>query len=186
MQIGPSTILVIRTDSIELIAVDLPPQDRCDMYKSIEMNARQTANGPIRILYSDMTHLSSIPASSTDLVWMGQAIEHISEADSFRVYREVRRILRADGHFCLDTPNRNLTEIHTTGWIHPEHKIEYRREHLERNLKKAGFRIEHELGLCEMLQTWRSKSFDYKDFFLGGALSSNLAGSYIQYYHCRV
>src|ERR1700733_8584868 len=117
---------------------------------------------------------------------MGPAIEHISEADSFAVYREVKRILRPNGHFCLDTPNRNLTEIHTTGWIHPEHQVEYKPEHLRRNLIEAGFQIDLELGLCEMLGTWRTKIFDYADFFMGGALSSTVDGSYIQYYDCRV
>jgi SAM-dependent methyltransferase len=170
----------------ELLAVDLPAEDRCAMYGGIKMNARETPNGPIRLLYADMTDLSAISTASSDLVWMGQAIEHISELDSFRLYREVKRILRPGGHFCLDTPNRNLTEIHTAGWIHPEHKVEYRPEHLRRNLVEAGFRIESELGLCEMIRTWQSKSFDYTDFLLGGGLSSNVAGSYIQYYHCRV
>jgi SAM-dependent methyltransferase len=167
----------------ELIVVDLPPEDRCDMYKGIKMDARETPHGPIRILYTNMTDLSQIANGSVDLVWMGEAIEHISEADSFAVYREIKRILRPDGHFCLDTPNRNLTEIHTTGWIHPEHHIEYKPEHLKRNLLEAGFKIQTELGLCEMIRTWATKTFDYADFFLGGALSGNVAASYIQYYH---
>src|SRR5262249_14505347 len=110
----------------ELIAVDLPPQDRCEMYRGLKMENRKTEKGSINVLYTNVTDLSAIPSSSTDLVWMGQTIEHISEEDSFIVYREVRRILKLGGHFCLDTPNRNLTEIHTTGWIHPEHKIEYK------------------------------------------------------------
>ena len=155
------------------------------MYRGIKMESRKTQKGPINVLYTTMTDLSHIPSSSTDLVWMGQAIEHISEQDSFLVYREVKRILRPKGHFCLDTPNRNLTQIHTSGWIHPEHKIEYKPEHLKHNLTSAGFHIEYELGLCEMVKTWRTKCFDYTDFFLGSGISANLSACYIQYYHCR-
>jgi len=170
----------------ELVVVDLPPSARCDMYRNLKLENRQTHNGPISVLYTNVTDLSGIPDASTSMVWMGQTIEHISEEDSFLVYDEVKRILRPGGHFCLDTPNRNLTEIHTAGWIHPEHQIEYRPEHLRRNLLSAGFRIELELGLCEMVRTWRTKSFDYTDFFLGGGISFNLPACYIQYYHCRV
>jgi SAM-dependent methyltransferase len=169
----------------QMIVVDLPPAERCEMYRDIKMESRHTSHGPIAILYSNVTDLSRIPDSSTDLVWMGQTIEHVSEQDSHVVYREVKRILRPGGHFCLDTPNRNLTEIHAPGWIHPEHQIEYRPEHLRRNLEDTGFRIELQLGLCEMVRTWQTKVFDYTDFFLGGGLSSNVAASYVQYYHCR-
>lgn len=169
----------------EMTLVDLPSDARCEMYRGIKMESRTVGHGRISTLFTDMADLSPIPSESTDLVWMGQAIEHISEEKSFRVYREVRRILKPGGHFCLDTPNRNLTEIHTTAWIHPEHKIEYKPEHLRNNLRQADFTIEEEWGLCEMPRTWRTKMFDYTDFFLGAGLSANVEGCYIQYYHCR-
>lgn len=170
----------------EMIVVDLPLEDRCEMYQGLKLESRKTDKGPISALYTRMTDLSSIRSASIDLVWMGQVIEHVSEADSFLVYAEVKRILRPGGHFCLDTPNRNLTEIHTTGWIHPEHKIEYKPEHLRGNLLRAGFTIELELGLCEMVRTWRSRIFDYTDFLTGGGISTNVTACYLQYYHCRV
>ena len=169
----------------EMIVIDLPPEDRCEMYQGMRLESRGTNQGPISTLYTNMTDLSPIRSASIDLVWMGQVIEHISEADSFLVYREVKRIVRSGGHFCLDTPNRNLTEIHTAGWIHPEHKIEYKPEHLRENLLRAGFAIELELGLCEMVRTWRSRVFDYSDFVTGAGISPNPAGCYLQYYHCR-
>jgi SAM-dependent methyltransferase len=169
----------------ELLIVDLPSEDRCEMYRGITLEDRVLDHGKISILYTNMTDLSAIPADSADLVWMGQAIEHISEDDSLKLYREVRRVLRSGGHFCLDTPNRNLTEIHTSGWIHPEHKIEYRPEHLKRNLMDAAFVIEEELGLCEMVRTWRTKVFHYEDFLTGSGISSNVEASYVQYYRCR-
>jgi ubiquinone/menaquinone biosynthesis C-methylase UbiE len=150
------------------------------------MESRRTRNGPISVLYTNMTDLSEIPDGSMDLVWMGQAIEHISEADSFLVYREVKRVLQPGGHFCLDTPNRNLTELQTTGWIHPEHQIEYKPEHLRSNLVSAGFGISLALGICEMSRSWRTGLFDYTDFYVGAAVSANLPACYIQYYDCSV
>ena len=170
----------------ELTIIDLPDQARCDLYKGLKLEARVLPFGRITVLYTNATDLSSIPGASVDMVWMGQVIEHVTEEESFQVYSEVKRILRHGGHFCLDTPNRNLTEIHTKGWIHPEHKIEYYPAHLRKNLSRAGFRIERELGVCEMLESWRTKTFAYSDFFLGGGISPHVDGCYIQYYDCTV
>jgi len=170
----------------ELIAVDLPNDERCEMYRGIKMENRVLSHGKISVLYSNMTDLSAIPSDSVDLVWMGQAVEHITEEESFAVYREVRRVLHPGAYFCLDTPNRNLTEVHTGGGlIHPEHKLEYRPAHLKANLTGAGFTIVEELGLCEMVRSWHSKSFEYTDFLTGSGINTNVEGSYIQYYCCQ-
>jgi 2-polyprenyl-3-methyl-5-hydroxy-6-metoxy-1,4-benzoquinol methylase len=172
-------------DFEELIVVDLPPQERCEMYQNLKLESRKTERGPISILYTNMTDLSAIGGESIDMVWMGQAIEHVSEDDSFKVYRECSRILRPGGWLCLDTPNRLITKIHTTGLIHPEHKIEYAPEHLERNLTSYGFTITDKWGLCEMPQTARTGTFHYSDFALGSGVTKNIQDSYIQYYACK-
>jgi predicted SAM-dependent methyltransferase len=117
---------------------------------------------------------------------LGQGIEHITEEHSFRVYAEVRRVLKPDGQFCLDTPNRLLTLLHTGGpLIHPEHRIEYTPQHLQKNLMSAGFKIERALGVCEMLLSTESGVFDYRDFVIGNNISRDVDGSYVQYYACR-
>jgi SAM-dependent methyltransferase len=169
-----------------ITVVDLPPQDRHSMYRDIAMKEKVTPNGPISILYTSMTDLRGISDHTVDMAWSGQSLEHITEGEADCLYGELRRILKNGGLFCLDTPNRNITEIHTTGWIHPEHKIEYHPEHLKRNLASAGFIIEQELGVCPMLQTWRTKTFHYSDFVIGGGLSSEVDSAYIQFYRCRL
>jgi predicted SAM-dependent methyltransferase len=171
-------------DFDELIVVDLPPQERCEMYRNLKLESRKTERGPISVLYTNMTDLSAINSSSIDLVWMGQAIEHVSEAEAAKVYQESHRILRSNGWLCLDTPNRLITRIHTPALIHPEHKIEYRPEHIQSNLTSAGFTIVDKWGLCEMPQTARTGTFHYEDFVLGSGISKNLEDSYIQYYGC--
>lgn len=165
--------------------IDLPPEDRCELYQHIALSERMTPNGPISVLHRSMTDLSDFEDSSIDLIWSGESIEHISEQDAQLVYEEARRVLRPDGWFCLDTPNRLLTEIHTEGFIHPEHKIEYYPEHLKRNLIEAGFLIAEERGICEMPKSFTTKNFDYRDFILGNWLSDNIDSSYIQYYRCK-
>ena len=165
--------------------VDLPPQDRCEEYQHISLNDRATPNGPISVLYRSMTDLSVFEDSAVDLVWSGQSIEHVSEADAQLVYKEAYRVLRPDGWFCLDTPNRLLTEIHTEGYIHPEHKIEYYPDHLKQNLIESGFAIVEERGVCEMLNTYKTRKFDYRDFVVGNPLSHHVDSCYIQYYRCK-
>lgn len=171
----------------ELVVVDLPPDDRHSIYQGLKLDDVTTPAGPIRTLLTNMTDLSAIPAGSVDLVWSGQSIEHITEDESRLVYAEVLRILRPGGHFCLDTPNRLMTSIHLKGsarWVHPDHKIEYEPEHLRRNLRAAGFEIVEALGLVEMIKTARRGFIDYRDFYAGAGINTNVDGSYLQYYRC--
>lgn len=170
----------------KLIAVDLPPADRMEPDRSSGVTAVETPNGRIEPLMSRMSDLSAIETESIDLVWSGQSIEHVTKEEAEKVYGEVQRILKPNGHFCLDTPNRLMTELHigTTEWIHPEHKIEYYPEHLQRNLRRAGFDIVDQVGVMEMINTRRQRRIDYRDFYVGCGLNTNLEGSYIQYYDC--
>ncbi len=170
-----------------LIVVDLPPDDRHDMYRDLKMADVQTPNGPISTLLTSMDDLRAIPSGSVDLVWSGQSMEHITEEQGRRVCSEVLRILRPGGQFCLDTPNGILTEIHLAGsapFIHPEHKIEYRPAHLQQVLRDGGFTIVEALGVCEMIRTKRQGSIDYRDFYASSGVNTNVDDSYIQYYRC--
>jgi predicted SAM-dependent methyltransferase len=103
--------------------------------------------------------------------------------------KEAYRVLKPGGYFCLDTPNRYLTEIHTKGldfpYIHPEHKIEYYPEQLMKKLKRAGFRIIVSKGIKEMPKTFKSGTIDYTDFVSGKPLSDSVNMSYMQYYKCQ-
>ena len=172
-----------------ITVVDLPSEDRCAMYSNIDLASRQTPNGPIHVWFGSMTDLSNFEDSSADMVWAGQSIEHITEEESKIVYDEVMRILKKNGFLCLDTPNRLITQIHTStvggGFIHPEHKIEYDPWFLRKNLKEAGFTIVEERGICEMPNTRKTKIFDYSDFILGNPLPYHVESAYIQFYKCQ-
>lgn len=95
-----------------MVIVDLPPEDRHATYRDIRFEASAGA-GEASIYYCDMTSLEPFPDSSFDLVWSGQSIEHVEPHAASRMCREALRILRPGGHFCLDTPNRGITAIHT-------------------------------------------------------------------------
>ncbi|WP_233224469.1 glycosyltransferase [Thiomonas sp. X19] len=170
----------------KLILIDLPPEQR-DFYREVVVDTDGNG-GEIVIQYSDMTELDDFPDESVDLIWSGQSIEHVSPEAGRRMCKSAFRVLRKDGAFCLDTPNRQLTEIHTRGigggFIHPEHCIEYRPEQLKQLLLDAGFVIKQSLGVCEMPNTLATGEFSYEDFLYGQKIVNDVSRGYIQYFHC--
>ena len=171
-----------------LTIVDLSPANRHEMYRELKLEDKQTANGPIDVLFTSFTDLSVIRGSSTDMVWMGAAIEHVNEEDGLRVFKEVRRVLRPGGNVCLDTNNRRISELHVQGqgWVHPEHQLEYSVAHLQNNLRESGFEIVDSWGVCEMSRTFETGQFDYTDFIFGCGLSRNVEACNLQYYRCEI
>jgi len=169
----------------ELVMVDLPPDARHEDYRDVEVTAPY---GHVIIHYGDMTSLNDFADGSFDMVWSGQSIEHVPLENAKRMCHEAFRVLAPGGHFCLDTPNRAVTRIHTANWhggfIHPEHHHEFEAKELRDILKSAGFRIAAEYGICEMPETVASGSFHYSDFVLGNPVSEHIEQSYVLFYHC--
>lgn len=169
-----------------LYIIELPPERR-QFYKEIVINT-ECELGEVMIRYSDMTNLAGIEDSSVDFVWSGQSIEHVSEDLGMCMCQEIFRVLRRRRSFCLDTPNRLITQIHTHsvggGFVHPEHLIEYYPQQLMTILKNTGFIIDKALGLCEMSRTLLTGEFHYSDFIFGRRFTNEINNGYIQYYHC--
>ena len=172
----------------KLHLIDLPPDSRCDMYKEVVIDPNSDGGGEVVITYGDMTQLDAFPDSSVDFVWSGQSIEHVPHDAGRRMCEAAYRVLKPGGSFCLDTPNRLITKIHTQeiggGFIHPEHCIEYEPAQLRKILEDVGFVVEKVLGICAMSATSQSGKFDYADFVLGDQITEKVEQSYIQYFHC--
>ena len=171
-----------------MVMVDLPPDARHEMYRDIVVKSPGDC-GEVIIHYGDMTRLEKFADASFDLVWSGQSIEHVDLDSGKRMVREARRVLHPGGHFCLDTPNRRVTKIHTRplhgGFIHPEHQHEYHAAELRELLVESGFEIADERGVCEMPRTLATGHFDYEDFVLGNVLTDDPQDGYILYFDCR-
>lgn len=171
-----------------MVMVDLPPDERHELYRSIEVVAPGNVTGVVTIQYCDMTNLHLFDDESFDLVWSGQSIEHVDLEAGRRMVREAWRVLAPGGHFCLDTPNRAMTRIHTRdiggGFIHPEHQHEYEATELRQELEAADFSIVEARGVCEMPSTCRTGHFAYEDFVLGNPISESTDDSYILYFAC--
>jgi SAM-dependent methyltransferase len=171
----------------KLTLIDLPPDQRHDYYKDIVIDSNCSL-GTVVVRYTDMTTLEGIADESVDFVWSGQSIEHVPLEGGERMCREAFRVLKKGGVFCLDTPNRWLTEIHTAtiggGFIHPEHYIEYYPEQLIQIIKKAGFIIKNSYGICQMPETISTGEFHYEDFIFGEPITDKVNDGYIQFLHC--
>lgn len=172
----------------EITIVDLPPEQRDPMYKDLVVKKTVTPNGKIGVHFGDMCNLDLADNDSIDLVWSGESIEHVDEAAGIQMIEEAFRVLRPGGSFCLDTPNRIITKLHTEwsggGFIHPEHKLEYYPEQLEAALTAAGFVIIEKKGVRHMPRTYSTGVFDYSDYVLGSPLSDDVNASYMMYFHC--
>ena len=109
---------------------------------AIQIGRRPTAE-QIRTVYTSMADLSVFENASVDLAWSGQSIEHVSQTDAMQTMREVHRVLKSGGFFCLDTPKWKLSRLLTrVGYLHPEHKLEYEPEQLVKMMQAVGFQVE--------------------------------------------
>lgn len=131
----------------ELVVVDLPPDDRHPLYRSDRFAGSQTDQGRVRYEYRSMADLSFAEDDSVDLVYSGQSIEHVTEADGDTVMEEVFRILRPGGTLALDTPNGAVCRLQDENFIDPDHKVEYSLPQLRDKITGAGFHILSERGL---------------------------------------
>ncbi len=170
-----------------MVMVDLAPGDRHAMYRDARFGPR---DGPEMIVHvGDMTRLDAFPSASFDLAWSGQSIEHVDRDAGARMCAEAFRVLKPGSHFCLDTPNRRFTSLHTQdiggGFIHPEHKHEYRAAELRELLLGNGFEIAEEHGICEMPMTRSSGRFHYEDFVLGNPIIDDPDAGYLMYFAAR-
>jgi SAM-dependent methyltransferase len=154
-------------DFEELVVVDLPPDDRHPLYRSERFLVADTERGRVSYEYRSMVDLSFLEDDSVDLVYSGQSIEHVSEAEGDVVLTHVRRILRPGGHLALDTPNGRVTRLQQDDFIDPDHEVEYTLSQLRTKLEAAGLDVVSERGL-----NWGGPAVD-EGRFDPGACSAN-------------
>ena len=173
----------------KLIVVDLPNESRDDQWKGSGPDAGviETPNGPVQHIAGSMTDSRVFEAGAfADMVWSGNAIEHITEDDADRFLQNVYDILKPDGLFCLDTPNRNVTRIQLPEqYTNPDHKIEYTHAQLSAKLKKHGFRIEQELGVLDCARFVERQAFLPAELPACPDFASNIENGYFLFYQCR-
>jgi len=165
----------------EIIIVDLPPTQRIWQANAEPFQSFVTTDGTsVRYLYRSMTDLAPIRDESVDLVWSGESIEHVTEAEADLVCQEAYRVLKPDGYFCLDTPNAALTRLQSPdAFIHPGHKKEYYVHELRMKLERWGFQIVEAKGICPMAQSLQRGVFDIGEIVSNIGLSDKPEESYM-------
>lgn len=150
----------------EIHVVDLPPTQRLDSSRGAE--TLQTFMTPdsvqVRYIYQSMADPLPFDNESIDLVWSGESIEHITEAEVDLVCQEVYRILKPGGCFCLDTPNASVARVLSPdALIHPEHKKEYHVHELVAKLEQQRFTIVETGGICPVPKSLQSGTYSHKE-----------------------
>lgn len=171
----------------EVTIVDLPPAKRMevDAYRyaaSERVDWMEVGCTRVRYLHTSMTDMSALAERSVDMVWAGQSIEHVTRAEADRVFVEAMRVLKPEGPFCLDTVNRALTRLeHPLGYMHREHKHEYRVPELVKSILEAGFDVKRVLGICPMPRSAQSGRFYPQEILDHAELSEHAETAYCFY-----
>ena len=124
-----------------LVVVDLPVDERDTIYQGGSTGEPVLSElGPVEFAFHSMVDLGRYDDGSFDLVYSGQSIEHVSEAEGDAVAREAFRVLAPGGWFCLDTPNGPLWRLRSDELMNHDHQIEYSAPELVGKLKASRLR----------------------------------------------
>lgn len=144
-----------------LLVVDLPAEERHEIYRGGSDGATvQSPLGPVDFAFHSMTELDRYEDGLFDLVYSGQSIEHVSEAEGAHVCREAFRVLAPGGWFCLDTPNGPAWRVQSEALMNPDHQIEYSSHQLRSMVEAAGFVVRECKGLNYMGEALARGEFD--------------------------
>ena len=170
----------------ELIVVDLPPDDRNELYKeTVSRTVTQTELGPVHFRYHSMSDLSHYAEDSFDLVYSGQSIEHVPVHEADRVLAGAARILRPGGHLALDTPNGRVCRVQQPGFIDPDHDHEYTHGEMTDKLHDAGFEILEAKGLNLAARSVAEGAFSVQEVATRRGLFAEIEDCYLLSYLCR-
>ena len=170
----------------KLSIIDLPIDQRHKLYQNnSEVRRVETHLGPVEYVYQSMTDLSPFADNSVDLVYSGQSIEHVTEAEGHQVIAEVLRILRPGGYFCLDTPNGRITRIQQDKFVDPDHKIEYTHQQLHAALASGGFEVCESKGLNYAGPIQKRSEFSPRLIAKHCGVFSAIEDCYLLAYVCR-
>jgi len=168
----------------KLYIVDLPPDTR--MFEAQVVPQKYNHEGcEIEYVYRSMSDLSCFEEESFDLIWSGESIEHIPVEEAEKVFEQVYKLLKPNGKFVLDTPNRRATILQVpNGYIHPEHKIEYYYEDFLELINKHNFKLINSKGIIDMTESIVSSKFIQEELIRNSGLNENPTNSYLFYICC--
>jgi SAM-dependent methyltransferase len=168
-----------------LTIIDLPADERHPLYRAPEHATVESRLGPVTYRYHSMSDLSSYADESFDLVYSGQSIEHVTEAEADHVLCEVRRVLKPGGHFAFDTPNGRITRLQQDAFIDLDHEVEYTAAELDAKLRTADFEVVARTGLNYAGEAAARNAFDFDEAARNRGVFSAAEDCYLLAYVCR-
>lgn len=170
----------------EIVIVDLPQELRHELYRETKLHDRvETPIGPVRYVYVSMADFSQFASESFDMVFSGQSIEHITEADGDLVMQGAMRVLTPGGYFCLDTPNGRATRLQQSAFIDPDHKVEYTHQQLSKKIVSHGFKILEAKGMNLLNKSFSEGKFSAKEVTQKQGVFNDIENCYILSYICQ-
>lgn len=147
-----------------LTIFDLPPEQQFHGKPEYEQRSLSFDWGRVEYLYGraeDLPQGDQLQDARFDLVFMGQAIEHLEPEALPALLVWIREHLTEGGRFIFDTPNRAITKLHHPGhFIDPDHKTEYEPAQLQQILEQAGLSVVREWGMVSFSRSLEQGAFD--------------------------
>ena len=145
----------------------------------LEQAQESISQNTVKYIQSDITKMP-LDSASVDMAMSMRVLHHIKRPED--LFSEIHRILKPNGYFCLDTPNRYLTELLVpNGFIHPEHKREYYPKDLLELAQEEGFQLVESKAISPMPKTAKSRIFNFVELALSDHISSEVNEGYSFY-----
>jgi SAM-dependent methyltransferase len=170
----------------ELVVVDLPSEERHERYReSSTLDEVVTAQGKVTYRYHSMTDLSDLESGSFDLVYMGQAIEHVGLDEVGHVLDEIHRVLRNAAFLALDTPNARVARLQQPDYLDPDHKYEYTNAEMVELLTRHRFEVLEAKGLNYAGESCDAGHLSITEVARHASIFADVDRCYLMSYLCR-
>jgi SAM-dependent methyltransferase len=175
----------------QLTIFDLPP-DRQFWGKPhySQDHSRRFDWGTVEYVHGEAEQIAKaahLDGERFDMIFMGQAIEHLWPEKLPAILKWIREHLTPGGSFVIDTPNRILTVLQNpNAYINADHKIEYTPAQLANVLEQNGFEVYEQWGLVHMPRSQKASVFDPSEIYDRPLVSERVDECYLFALHCRV
>ncbi|KUO51812.1 MAG: hypothetical protein APF82_09735 [Sphingomonadales bacterium BRH_c42] len=118
-----------------------------DRHYGVELYSPKPHNLPSYATWieNSVSDMHDVPSATIDMLFSGQNIEHLYRDDLEGFLREANRVVTPGGYFCMDSPNRAVTQ--ELGYVQPQHVLELTVDEACELVGAAGFSVENVYGI---------------------------------------
>lgn len=175
----------------QLHILDLPPEKQYWGKPKYDQSVPHRFDwGEVRFFHGSaegVQDVEGLQGERYDMVFLGQAIEHVRPEMLPGMLAWVRSHLSPDGRLVFDTPNRLLTIIQCpNSLIDPDHKYEYSPTELAQIVAAAGFEVTKKAGMVHLPVQAASGRYDSMEFAKAQLVSPDVDACYLFAMEARV